>query len=313
MFGTRRRSAVAAVAALLAVALAGCGGAGAASTGTGGTPQATATPAPTATATALPTVNLPAACHNMNDGPYVRVGDLVASSVTSAFVNNADQIPQGTPNQPLTISTNGQIPNINPSAAPIGSSGQGYMVFSVCNGSASQAVSLQSVQARVASFTPFSGALAGWNGCKDGFYDANQQSASNGGCGGGYLANEYMQVTFPSGAGVGDVASGKVTSTGSAQPGDPNPYPALQLSIAPGQVVSLAVTVTVPTTPGTYTLAFGLTIGSASPVYFATTSPSLYAPITQAWSGQNCMTPAMQSQIPTSATSGPLYICTPAS
>lgn len=311
MFGTHRKSAMGLLAALLAVALAGCGGAGAASIGTGGA-QATATPAPTAAATPLPTVNLPAACHNMNDGPYVQVGDLVASPVTSAFVNNADQIPQGAPNQPLKISTNGQIPNINPSASPIGSSGKGYMIFSICNSSTSQTVSLQSVQARVASFTPFSGALAGWNACNDGYYDANQQSASSGGCGGGYLANEYMQVTFPSGAGVGDSVAGKVISTGSAQPGDPNPYPALPLSIAPGQVVSLAATVTVPTTPGTYTLAFGLGIGSASPVYFATTSPSLYAPITQEWSGQNCTTSTMKSQIPEPAPQGTLYICPPA-
>jgi hypothetical protein len=306
----------AAVAALLALGLAGCGGAISARTGAV-TPQATATAAPTVaaapTATPLPPVALPASCHNMNAGPYTQIGDLIVSAVDSHFVNVAEQLPQGTPNRPLKISTNGQLPNINPGATPIAANGQGLTVFSVCNGSASQTASLQSVSVRIASFTPYSGALAGWNPCKDGYYDANQQAAG-GGCGGGYLANEYLRATFPSGAGVGDTTTGQMISSAPAQPGDPNPYPALPLSIAPGHVVSLAVTAAVPNNaPGAYTLAFGLAIGSAAPAYFATTSPSLYAPIVQEWSGQNCTAASMKSQIPVSAPQGTLYICPPAS
>ena len=321
MFWARRRSVIATVAALLALALAGCGGGGASAPTGDAPPQATAsattaataTVAPAPTATQLPTVNLPASCHNMNAGPYTQVGALIVSSVDSHFVNVAEQIPQGAPNQPLKISSNGQLPNLNPGATPLAANGQGLIVFSVCNGSASQAVALQSVTVRIASFTPYSGALAGWNVCKDGYYDANQQAANSGGCGGGYLANEYLQATFASGAGVGDSTTGKMISSAPAQPGDPDPYPALPLSIAPGHVVALAVAVAVPNTPGTYTLAFGLSIGSASPAYFETTSASLYAPITQEWSGQNCTAASMKSQIPEPAPQGTLYICPPAS
>ncbi|HET9110568.1 MAG TPA: hypothetical protein VFN78_07075 [Ktedonobacterales bacterium] len=73
----------------------------------------------------------------------------------------------------------------------------------------------------------------------------------------------------------------------------------------------MALTLTVPTTPGTYTFAFGLAVDSAAPVYFSASAPTLYAPITTHWSGQNCTTPAMKAQIP-AATQPTYYMCPPA-
>lgn len=320
MFWSRGKSALAIVAALLMLALlAGCGGAGSTPTGAAAaqatasaTIASTATVAQAPTATPPTTVSLPASCHNMNAGPYTQVGAMIVSAVNNRSVNVAEQIPQGTPNRPWKISTNGQLPNINPGATPVAANGSGLIVFTVCNGSASQTVALQSVSVRIASLTPYSGALAAWNPCNDGYYDAHQQTAGAGGCGGGYLANEYLQATFPSGSGAGATTTGKMISTAPAQPSDPNPYPPLPLSVAPGQVVAFALNVAVPNTPGTYALSFGLVLDSAAPAYFATTSPSLYAPIAQEWSGQNCTATSMKSQIPV-APQGTYYICPPAS
>lgn len=315
MFWTHKRSALAVVAALLTLALAGCGGAGATSIGTGGT-QATATPAPTATATPLPTVeaaSLPTDCNFMSGGTNYRVGDLAVSKVTMALQYPAWAIPQGTPNQPLHLASTGFNQSPTSGSVAVGSHGatDGYFAFSVCNLSTSQSYTLQSASVRVASFTPNAGGVTVWNPCQDGTYDALTQSAFNGGCGGGFGANEYLQATFPANAGVGDSVIAQVASTSPAGPNDPNPYPKLPLALAPGHVVGMGATLTVPTAPGTYAFAFGLSVGSEPPVYFSTSTSTLYAPITKDWTGHNCTTPAMQAQIPT-ATQDTYYICPPA-
>lgn len=302
-YAKHARSSVAVGTALLALALSACGA-------TSSSPSGAAAATAAAPATAQPTtttVALPPMCPNMSDAS---VGDLITSKIAGAFVATGEQIPQGTANQPLKISSNGQMANINPDATPIGSSGHGYYTFTICNAS-SQTVTLRSVAVRVASFMPYTGTLAAWDLCKDGFYDANQQLASSGGCGGGYAANEYLQASFPSSAGVGDSVTAQVTSSSPAEPSDPNPYPKLPLAVAPGKVVSIAATVTTPTAPGTYTFSFGLGVGADAPAYFGAASSALYAPVSQEWSGQNCTEPAMKAQIPASP-QGTLYICPPA-
>lgn len=312
---------------LALLALAGCYG-GAPTPVAAGTLQTTATTTtaqqPTATETLqAPTVDLPAVCHNMHAGPYAQVGDLITSQVSTTFAAYGVQIPQGTPNQPLKLSSDGQIANLSPTAAPIGVDSYGYYSFTVCNPTA-QAVAVESVWVRVASFTPYSGALAAWEACNNGFYDANQQIYVSGGCGygsagdyaGAYAANEYLEVSLPAQAEIGDSAMDQAISSARTGPGDPNPFPRLPLPLAPGHVLVIAATVTAPVAPGTYTFGFGLVYGYAlapdAPQYFATTSPILYAPVTQEWGGKNCLTPAIQTQIPvTSQTTE--YICPPAS
>jgi hypothetical protein len=131
-------------------------------------------------------------------------------------------------------------------------------------------------------------------------------------CQGGSPSNERLHASFPGGAGVGATVTASQVSATAITQNDPNPYPPLPLALAPGQSAKVDVTLTAPTAPGTYTFAFGLVVDSAAPAYFSATQPTLYAPVAQAWSGQNCMTSAMQAQIPM-ATQDTYYICPPAS
>lgn len=304
--------------ALLALALSACGGAS--TTGpTGGAavtaPTATATATAAATATAQPTSNttgMPAGCSDMATASTTRIGDLVFSKETKALDYPDWTIPPGTPTQPFRI-TQSATGSPAPGSVEVGSGAtDGYFTFMVCNASTTRAHMLQSVSVRVASFTPYSGPLLAWSPCGDGSFDAQTRTARSGGCGGGFAANEYLQANFSASAGVGAIVTAQVSSTSPAGPGDPNPYPSLPLSLAPGHMVSMGATLTVPTTPGSYAFAFGLAVDSTSAAYFSTSSSELYAPITQHWTGQNCTTTAMQSQIP-AASQPTQYVCPPAS
>lgn len=302
----QRARGVAVVTTLLALALSAC------SAGEAPSASATATAPGASTATTSVVAALPFSCGYMPTGPYTRIGDLAVSPVSRQMYYPAWQVPEGAPDQPLKLASAGGNPD--PGAIPIGPGGapDRYFAFAVCNISTSASATLRSVSIRVASFTAHSGALAGWSPCKDGPFDAQRQSTLTLGCGGDYAANEYLLAAFPHGASVGDSVIARVTSTSPPGPDDPNPYPALPLTLDAGHSAVMAITLVAPASPGTYTFAFGVTAGSAASTYFSTTSPTLYAPITQEWSGQNCLTPAMQSQIPV-ASQPTSYICPPAS
>jgi hypothetical protein len=86
------------------------------------------------------------------------------------------------------------------------------------------------------------------------------------------------------------------------------PFPATP--IAPGHGFTFTAGITTPTTPGTYTFAIGVALGNAAPAYITINAPVVIAPVTQKWTGQNCLSASMQAQIPTSAQG--YYICPPA-
>lgn len=327
---TRSMSQVAPLGAVIALTLSGCGAAtspgGQAATGasTATTSAAKATTAPTATVagptTTLPTVAsnaFPTECANQLSGfgpqsqPLVQVGNLVVSQATTGLSYPSYQIPQGAGTKPLALS--GPMANPNTAAAPVNPSlkGVGGFTFMICNASASNTVTVQSVSVRVASFTPFSGSLSAWNPCQDGSYNAQSQTMFGGGCGGGLSTNKQLQASLPSGAGVGATATATQVSTGDTGPNQPNPFPPLPLALTPGQSVTVTMGLTAPTTPGTYTFALGLAVNTAAPVFFSTSAPAEFAPVAHEWSGQNCATSTMQAQIP-SATQPTYYICPPA-
>lgn len=299
-------------AALLAVALTGCG-ASPASTGAV-VPSSTATSAPTATAALplAPTVDASAgfgACNKPTMppiSPIAQVGDLLVGSLNTSLRYPTNQVPQSAGNTPLKLT-----------ASPIGmpafsgaDGGGGY--FTVCNNSASQSITLQSVVVRITGFQAFSGPLSTWNGCRDSRYNARTSALASADCQGSHPANEWLHASFSGSAGVGATVNASQVQAVAVTQSDPNPYPPLPLALRPGQSAVVDITLTAPTTPGTYTFAFGLSVGSATPEYFAASQPTLYAPIAHEWSGQNCMTPAMQAQIP-AATQDTYYICPPAS
>jgi hypothetical protein len=241
----------------------------------------------------------------------VRSGDLAISQVVPSLVDPAYEMPQGTPNQPFKFSSYLVTGNPNPGSPPISPTSQvnGYFIFSICNVSKKHSDMVQSVSTRIASFTPHAGALAAWRSCADGTYNAQSRMADSGGCGDVMLAaNEFMQAVFPETASVGDSVTAQVTSSWPTGQDDPNFYPGLPLLLAPGHSLSVAVALTAPTAPGAYTFAFSFAANSAAAVYFSTTKPILVAPITNEWSGQNCVATAMQAQIP-AATQPIQYMC----
>ncbi len=315
------RNFVVPLAVVLALALSACGSLHASQTLTTAdsiTPTATMG-SPVVSAPLLPTIAagaVPAACAAGAAGmspqwqPLMQLGDLLVSQATASGLGGPSyRIPAGTPSKPLELAgpmanPGAHSPDINPQLQGVA----GY-VTEICNPSA-HAVTVQSVWARVASFSAFSGPLAAWNPCMDGSYYAAQQHQFGGGCGGGLSANETMQASFPASAGVGATVLASQLSSAPTGPGQPSPFPQFPLSLAAGQSILVVTGVTPPTAAGTYTFSLGLAVGDAAPVYFATSAPVLFAPVTQAWNGKNCMTPAMQTQIPTSSQS--YYICPPA-
>jgi hypothetical protein len=242
--------------------------------------------------------------------PFVRIGDLLVTTAASGLSYPSAEIAPGTAAKPMQV-TSQQMSQLGAGYPPVAPNlqGSGGYNFLICNPSA-QAVTVQSVSARVASFTPFSGALAAWNLCRDGFYDAQAKRAGSGGCGGGIAANEVVQATFASDAGVGATVTATQVSSNATDPSQPNPFPALPMSLASGQSIMVVTSMTPPTASGLYTFSLGLSVNSDAPVFFSTTTPVLLAPITQEWSGQNCTTDAMMAQIPASSQS--YYICPPA-
>lgn len=312
------------VAAIAATLLSACGAAttapptGAAVTVATATATSTATVKPTTTNAATTGAGASSGCgastfgNNPESFPLEHVGDLTVSQAAPGLTYPATQIPAGTPNQPLKLTNDNTIPGasalpINPAMKETG----GGFAFIICNASSTSSHTVKSISVRVASFTAYSGALAAWSICTNGTYDAQTQAYGAGGCGGGLGVNEALHATFASGAGVGATVTATQTGSWPTAPSQPDPFPGLPITLRPGDALTFNVGLTAPTTPGTYTFAFGVAADSAAPAYFSTTSPALLAPITQAWSGANCNTAAMKSQIPT-ATQATYYICPPA-
>jgi hypothetical protein len=64
---------------------------------------------------------------------------------------------------------------------------------------------------------------------------------------------------------------------------------------------------------GTLQFAFGIGLDGAAPHYVPTNSPAiLVAPKATTWTGQACLTPTMQAQIP-AATQPTYWVCPPSS
>jgi hypothetical protein len=83
----------------------------------------------------------------------------------------------------------------------------------------------------------------------------------------------------------------------------------LPVTLGPNQSLSFGIGITSPTTPGTYTFAFGIVIGGGAPVYVATSLPVLPAPVAHKWTGVACGSAAMQAQMPPPINPPSSYIC----
>lgn len=302
---------------LAALLIAGCGAPSA-----GISPPATSatTPAPTATnaPTPVPTADLstlsgpcaPASGSQATTVPHYQIGDLIITEARLSLAYPAQQLPDGTPLQPLQLPSqnlNAEFPDSPPVNPHLKENASGYQ-FLVCNNAPTQAHVIQSVSVRIASFTPYGGQLNAWQFC-DGTF-VRPHGANAGGCGGYAYFDEYLHATFPADARASVAVAAAQTSTGTAPVPGATPAAPLPVTLAPGQSLSFDIGLTPPTTPGLYAFAFGLSVDDQSPAFFSTAQPVLLAPVAHKWTGPACEAPAMQAQIPQTVTNPPTqYIC----
>ena len=158
---------------------------------------------------------------------------------------------------------------------------------------------------------PYTGQLNVWPAC-NGQYARG--GTIGGGCGGADVADLFYRVSFSQGAGQG-------TTLTAAQYAPPNlnfrPWVTpLPLTLAPGQDLTIKVTLDVPGASGIYDFAFSVAmdnIGSASvPTHSSAQGQAvgvLLAPVVHTWTGGACLTPAMQAQIPPATNPPTYYLC----
>lgn len=301
----RRRRAPALAALLLLATLAACAPAGV-------TPPASATSTATVAATAtpkalpaLPTAQVAAgACAARTPGigsepvTFSPAGGLVVTQ-TSMLGNLAYpsvQIPSSQQAQPIPAPPTSFV-DYAPSAAPVVNpriveGGGGYVLF-ICNPS-SQAHTLSAAQVSIAQIRPFTDHLAAWAPCDGAYYPGG---AVGGGCGGADFEDEYLHAPFAADAQVGATVTATQTgtnTTGSAGEVARSPLP---VTLQPGQWMTIEVGVTQPSAPAYYTYAFALTVDGSTTGVVAYSQTTLLAPVAHAWSGANCKTSAMQSQL----------------
>jgi hypothetical protein len=308
----RRKWGVAAIVLLGALTLASCGGSSATAALPTDTPLATMTttslPSPTSvpTITTTPGAQVNCATDLQFASAAHRIGDLLVTQVRLFnLAYPGRKVADNTPLKPLYVGAtyNGNLVATDPLTNP-----NDAYDFSVCNTSATQAHTLSSVSAQIASLTPYSGQLNEWTACKGAY---SRSGPIPGGCGGGDPRDETLQAAFVAGAQAGASATMSQENW--------NPYhifgfePArmgpLPLALAPGNGLVLSVDVSTPSASGTYAFSFGISVDGAPAAPIGTGEQVLLAPVAHTWTGNACTTAAMQAQIPPATTPPSYFIC----
>jgi hypothetical protein len=300
-------------------ALAGCGAQSTAQNMPGATPSPAASATPSATP--LPTVDpTPLAQKCGNGFPTMSatvVGGLAVAQQTifGNLAYPAKKLPDDLPLKPYQV----QLPNGQPDPAlvPVNPSlykGGGYVIV-ICNIS-SVPHTVKRIDARIAAVTPISVAPNVAPSCQGPY--ARQYGSIGGGCGGADYENEYMLAAFSPSAGVGATVTATQTDSNTCQysTGCVTNYGPLPVTLRAGQgmtieigMASLSNATPVFTTPGYYTFSFGVGVDGAAPVFAATSSQALLTPSVREWTGDACLSSAMQAQIPPATTPPSYYLC----
>lgn len=295
------------LALLAALLLVACGGPTASTAPTAGA----LAPLPTLAATPAPADLLACDETALQQHGVARVGDLAALPV--GFGNLAYpvvKLPDTTPLKPFAIADTTSFAATPPLTNPTMTEIAGGYLLSICNISASASHTVLGVSARLASLTPYAGQLNTWDAC-DGFYSPATQQAQGEGCGGGPTdADAYLHATFAPDAAVNASARAQQTDSSGRLGSGSTQVGSLPLTIAPRHALRLNIGVTPPRAAGLYTFAFSLTLQQApAGGDLITSPPTLFAPVAHKWTGAACQQPAMQAQIPSSATTSTSYIC----
>ncbi len=285
-----------------------------------GVPAKKPSPSPTSTPVTVTPISqaaYEAACGKAAWGQQAyRIGALYFSQ-GFALTYPSRKLSEGIAQRPLQLAdptgaqtVDAQIPPEPPVNPVMDKPGSGFVVW-ICNpatATANQSATVRAAALRIDSFATYSAHVDSWNIC-DGYYTrSDPNGVAGGGCGGAILADEFLHATFPMDAGAGAVVTAAQTGTGT----DPNtnqPKPPLPVTLQPGKTLSLVMSVTMPTRPGTYAFSLGLAIDQQAPGFAPVGQPALFAPSAQKWSGKGCLSPNMQAQIPTAVTPPSYYIC----
>ena len=190
----------------------------------------------------------------------------------------------------------GGVASANPSI-----SSPGGVTLTVCNNGA-QPETLTGVSAGLIAVTPYSGPVDTWQIC-DGAYQPGA-GVRGGGCGGAVQADEIMRAAFA----PADAAGATVHATLDSATGA-NGYGPLPVTLKPNASILITIAIAMPSAPGTYRIGLSISGGdSTGAPSYAPLDDQLFAPDAHTWNGDNCKASAMQSQIPSNATTS-YFIC----
>lgn len=283
---------------LPALVLGACGQSTASAAIRAATPAATATLGPTSTPapTATPT---PVGSYCSTPGAFGtvvgNVGDLAFDAPQTLDMYPELKLADGLALKPLQV--DGPIKSASASGLPVANTRQ--YSLEVCNTSKTASHVLRSVSVRLDAFTAYTSQLNVTRVCATAY---SRQGMAGGGCGGGMAGGDFqLTATFGSSA-VGTVVSTTLDNGASAA----SPL----VTIAPGRVIQVWVTINPPAGAGTYAFRIGFAIDGAATTYPTSATPSiLQAPVAHEWNGDACLSSTMQSQIPPATTPPTYYIC----
>ena len=270
-------------------------------------PTATAQPTPIATHGAI-TSGHPCETDSSGQVSYVLLGDLKVSQVHFTLAYPSLQLPSNLDgSKPYKLPANAYDPP-NPPVNPNVSSGAGYG-FTVCNTSGTTSHIIVGVTTSISAFQPYVGQLNVWQFC-DSVY-ARPDGIGGGGCGGANIFDESVQATFAANATTGAQVTATLVGTGdTSEGGGGSDTASLPISLGPGQMLIFTMGVTPPIAAGTYSFAFGLNYDAVTAAPISTMQPTIFDTLAEKWNGQNCTSPTLLSQIPTTVTNPPTnYVC----
>ena len=281
--------------------LAGCSSS--ASTNSQPTATSTATATATSTATAVPTIapSVITACFgtNVTAAQVTRSGDFLFTQLQVGGLSYpAVMLPDGTStSKPYKVTSAGpsayttDFPN-SPITNPAMSERGGGFSFAVCNISAATTHVLQSLSAKLTSFTAYTGSLSEWQACNGAMN--SHHNVTGGGCGGGIAGCNCFHAKFPNNSAVGTQEVMTQTDTMLNNPGDN--LAKLPFSLAPGKSVALFVGMDTPQPAGQYGFSFSLQF-DGTPVVSPNSPVVLLAPVAHEWGGLACQAPSFLAQI----------------
>jgi hypothetical protein len=285
--------------ALLAACSAGTQGATGAPTRSPGSAQSTATAG--ANETVAPSHN----SDSCKDPAAVVAGDLRVSPTALGIGHDILQVPDGVPLKPLALpvqGANGHAPRQIPGWFFPADDSPPDLLITVCNTSTTKSHVIESVSVKLSAFTPHRGSLNVWDPCYGTYtrpagvvpLECGETAA---------IYDEYVRATFPANAQVGAIVPAPLVDPSTF--GQLGPLPA---TLPPGQSMLIAAFVTAPTAAGVYSFAAGITADKAA-LPFTIGQKLLLAPIAYHWTGEACLSPAMQAGIPANPPAETYYIC----